>query len=137
MDKAVTIMVKGVVQGVGFRPFVYRLAVSLNLKGFVLNSSSGVVIEIEGEGKSVDMFLESLPQYAPPLSNIENIEITSHPVDNNLKSFEIRESVEEQGKFILISADISICEDCQKELLLMPADRRYKYPFINCTNCGP
>ncbi|MBI4777683.1 carbamoyltransferase HypF [Candidatus Desantisbacteria bacterium] len=135
MNKTVTIIVKGIVQGVGFRPFVYRLATGLALNGFVLNSSSGVIIEVEGEEKAVDIFLESLPRYAPPLSNIENIEVISHP-SNNLKSFEIRESVEEKGRFVPVSPDIGICSDCLSEML-SPADRRYKYPFINCTNCGP
>ncbi|MCX7987822.1 MAG: carbamoyltransferase HypF [Thermodesulfovibrio sp.] len=130
--KRLQIQVKGVVQGVGFRPFVYNLAKSLNLKGFVTNTSRGVTIEVEGE--KIYEFLVKLQNEHPPLSKIYSIEKTELPV-NNYNNFEIIESIEESG-FTHISEDVSICEDCLKELFT-PSDRRYLYPFINCTNCGP
>jgi hydrogenase maturation protein HypF len=126
------ILVKGIVQGVGFRPFVYSLARSLNLKGFVMNSSEGVVIEIEGEKSS--LFAERLKTDAPPLSQIMDIEIIPLP-SHGYQDFQILESKDE-GSFTLISADVSLCDDCFRELL-DKNDRRYLYPFINCTNCGP
>jgi len=126
------ILVKGIVQGVGFRPFVYSLAQSLNLKGFVMNSSEGVVIEIEGEKSSI--FFEKLKTEAPPLSQIMHVEII--PLHYyGYRDFQILESKDE-GSFTLISADVSLCDDCFRELL-DKNDRRYLYPFINCTNCGP
>ncbi|MEW6417967.1 MAG: carbamoyltransferase HypF [Nitrospirota bacterium] len=132
MHPRVKILVKGVVQGVGFRPFVYNLAKSLNLKGFVMNSSEGVVIEIEGEDSSI--FIERLTREAPPLSQIVGIDIIPMSY-HGYQDFQIIKSKDERG-FTLISADVSICEDCLSELL-DKNDRRYLYPFINCTNCGP
>ena len=126
------ISVKGIVQGVGFRPFVYNLAKSLNLKGFVINSSKGVTIEIEG--KESDAFIDRLTRDAPPLSQIMSVETVSIPYQG-YKDFEIRESRDE-GSFTLVSPDVSICKDCFREML-DEHDRRYLYPFINCTNCGP
>ncbi len=131
-NKRLRILVKGIVQGVGFRPFVFSLAQSLNLKGFVMNSSEGVVIEIEGENSSI--FLERLKPESPPLSEIMNIEMT--PLHyHGYKNFQIMESKDE-GSFTLVSSDVSLCDDCFRELLDRH-DRRYLYPFINCTNCGP
>lgn len=130
--KRLYIHVKGVVQGVGFRPFVYNLAKSLNLKGFVTNTSKGVTIEVEGE--RVDEFLNRLKNSPPPLAKIYSIDVTELPI-NNYKDFEIIESIDDAG-FTHVSEDVSICEDCLKELF-DPSDRRYLYPFINCTNCGP
>ncbi|MCX8034524.1 MAG: carbamoyltransferase HypF [Thermodesulfovibrio sp.] len=130
--KRLHIQVKGVVQGVGFRPFVYNLAQSLNLKGFVTNTSKGVTIEVEGE--RVYEFLRKLQNEPPPLSKIYSIEKTELS-PNNYNSFEIIESIEESG-FTHVSEDVSICEDCLRELFTI-SDRRYLYPFINCTNCGP
>ena len=132
MNSRAKILVRGIVQGVGFRPFVYSLAKSLNLKGFVLNSSRGVTIEIEGSGSST--FVERLTGEAPPLSQIMGIELIPMPY-HGYQDFRIIES-EDEGSFTLISPDVSICEDCLKELLDRN-DRRYLYPFINCTNCGP
>jgi hydrogenase maturation protein HypF len=132
VDSGLKISVKGIVQGVGFRPFVYSLAKSLNLKGFVLNSSNGVTIEIEGDNSSV--FLERLKKEAPPLSRIISINIIPLPY-HGYPDFRIMESKDE-GSFTLISPDVSICDDCFRELL-DKKDRRYLYPFINCTNCGP
>jgi hydrogenase maturation protein HypF len=128
----VRILVKGVVQGVGFRPFVYSLAKSLNLKGFVMNSSEGVVIDIEGDNSPT--FIQRLSKEAPHLSQIMGVDITPMPF-YGYQDFQIIKS-RDQGSFTLISSDVSICEDCLKELL-NKNDRRYLYPFINCTNCGP
>ncbi len=135
LRRRVRVLVKGVVQGVGFRPYIYQLAHSHNLKGWVLNSSQGVIIEVEGEDKDIDIFLENLKPKAPPRASIESINVEKMPLEND-DTFVIKESVEEEGKFILISPDISICDKCLHELF-DPQDRRYRYPFINCTNCGP
>ncbi len=131
---ALHIEVKGVVQGVGFRPFVYGLATRLQLKGWVNNTSSGVIIEVEGQPAAVSRFLENLLNEAPPLSRIEQIQSRPIPL-NDYTRFEIRESKAEPG-YVLISPDIATCDACRKELF-DPKDRRYRYPFINCTNCGP
>ncbi|MEW6570022.1 MAG: carbamoyltransferase HypF [Nitrospirota bacterium] len=132
MNSRLRISVKGIVQGVGFRPFVYSLAKSLNLKGFVLNSSEGVTIEVEGDNNSA--FLERLKKEAPPLSQIMSVDVASLP-HYGYPDFQIRESKDE-GSFTLVSPDVSICDDCLRELM-DNNDRRYLYPFINCTNCGP
>ncbi|MCX7796724.1 MAG: carbamoyltransferase HypF [bacterium] len=128
------IRVYGVVQGVGFRPFVYRLANEHKLKGWVLNTSSSVEIEVEGEEESIKRFICDLQSKFPPIARIEKIEIEDS-ILNNYQDFFIRESKEDLG-YQLISPDIAVCEDCLKELF-NPKDRRYRYPFINCTNCGP
>ncbi|MDI1471390.1 MAG: carbamoyltransferase HypF [Thermodesulfovibrio sp.] len=130
--KRLHIQVKGVVQGVGFRPFVYNLAKKLNLTGFVTNTSKGVTIEIEGE--KVSEFIEKLKNEPPPLAKIYSIETKELPL-NNYKDFEIIESIDDAG-FTHVSEDVSICAHCLMELF-DPSDRRYLYPFINCTNCGP
>jgi len=128
------IRVFGVVQGVGFRPFIYRLAKEYNLKGWVLNTSSSVEIEVEGEKESIERFISDIKRKAPPVARIERIEVEDS-VPNNYRDFLIKESKEEPG-YQLISPDIAVCEDCLRELF-DPRDRRYRYPFINCTNCGP
>lgn len=132
MKSRLKILVKGIVQGVGFRPFIYNLAKSLNLKGTVLNSSEGVIIEIEGN--STKEFIERMKNEAPPLSQIMSVEVEELPY-YGYKEFQILKSKDE-GKFTLISPDVSICNDCFKEML-DKNDRRFLYPFINCTNCGP
>jgi hydrogenase maturation protein HypF len=126
------ISVKGVVQGVGFRPFVYNLARSLDLKGYVINSSKGVTIEIEGVNSPT--FVDRLTKEAPPLSQIMSVDVVPMPYEG-YTDFRIMES-EDEGSFTLVSVDVSICEDCFREMLDRN-DRRYLYPFINCTNCGP
>ncbi|WP_333652112.1 carbamoyltransferase HypF [Dissulfurispira sp.] len=126
------ISIKGIVQGVGFRPFIYNLAKSLNLKGHVKNTSDGVIIEAEGE--SLNEFLQSIQNKCPPIARIDSIKTEELPL-NGYEDFMIIESID-AGRFTLISPDISICDDCLKELL-DPSDRRHLYPFINCTNCGP
>jgi hydrogenase maturation protein HypF len=126
------IEIKGIVQGVGFRPFIYNLAKKLNIKGYVVNTSNGILIEAEGE--NIDLFIEEIKDFPPPLSKIEKIELKK-TIPKGYNDFAIKESLDE-GSFTLLSPDISICDDCLKELF-DPADRRYLYPFINCTNCGP
>jgi hydrogenase maturation protein HypF len=131
---ALRIHVKGVVQGVGFRPFVYKLATRLQLHGRVANSTSGVVIEVEGPSFALNLFCRDLVELSPPLSRIEQVE--SRPISpNGFRCFDIQESRTEAG-YVLISPDIATCKACEEELF-DPEDRRYRYPFINCTNCGP
>jgi hydrogenase maturation protein HypF len=129
------ILVRGIVQGVGFRPFVYQLARQHGLAGYVLNSSSGVTIEIEGHDTSVDAFVSALNDHPPPLACVEAIQMTDIAVAGE-EQFVIRESTSEENEFVLVSPDIATCPDCWREVL-DPADRRYAYPFTNCTNCGP
>ncbi|MGB3345998.1 MAG: carbamoyltransferase HypF [Candidatus Humimicrobiia bacterium] len=129
------INIKGVVQGVGFRPFIYRLAKENKLYGWVLNSSEGVVIEVEGESENLRLFIKNIREKAPPMAKIDELSLEEiEPVYR--KKFEIKRSVKEKGKYQLISPDVAICEDCLNELF-DKNDRRYLYPFINCTNCGP
>jgi len=123
------------VQGVGFRPFVYNLAQSLGLVGYVLNSSAGVHVDIEGDGVAIDRFLLQLRNNPPPLAQIESIEMEDCPAAG-YSAFEIRESVDEPGRLAPVSPDVATCADCLRELQ-DPANRRFEYPFTNCTNCGP
>jgi hydrogenase maturation protein HypF len=133
--KLASISVRGIVQGVGFRPFVYGLAVKHNLKGWVYNTSEDVRIEVEGRAEAVQQFQRELQTQAPPLAHIENITAEYHrPV--GYKSFEIRKSQAQRGKYQLISPDVATCRACLDEVM-DPEDRRYRYPFTNCTNCGP
>ncbi len=127
--------IKGIVQGVGFRPHVYRLAVGLGLKGWVLNSSSGVFIEVEGLTSRVDEFIRTLLEQPPPLAVIRSCQEEELPIQN-FADFVILESVKQETREVMVSPDIAICGDCRREVL-DPGDRRYRYPFINCTNCGP
>ncbi|HSG45667.1 MAG TPA: carbamoyltransferase HypF [Anaerolineales bacterium] len=129
------IHVTGVVQGVGFRPFVYGLATRLRLQGWVCNTSAGVEIQIEGPERSVTSFVDALSSEAPPLARIDQITAEDVPVDG-FTSFDIRHSTAIEGAFQPISPDVAICTDCERELF-DPKDHRYLYPFINCTNCGP
>jgi len=133
--KLASISVRGIVQGVGFRPFVYGLAVKHNLKGWVYNTSEDVRIEIEGEAEAIEQFELALETKAPPLARIENVTIEYHP-PLGYKNFEIRQSQAQEGKYQLISPDVATCQACLGELL-NPEDRRYRYPFTNCTSCGP
>ncbi|HXZ29612.1 MAG TPA: carbamoyltransferase HypF, partial [Dehalococcoidia bacterium] len=130
-----SISVRGVVQGVGFRPFVYGLAVKHNLKGWVYNTSEDVRIEVEGAAESVRRFERELKTEAPPLTHIEDVAVKYHP-PVGYKDFEIRQSQAQKGKYQLVSPDVATCHACLTELL-NPEDRRYRYPFTNCTNCGP
>jgi hydrogenase maturation protein HypF len=133
--KSASISVRGIVQGVGFRPFVYGLAIKHNLNGWVYNTSEDVRIEVEGEAEAVERFELELKTEAPPLAHIEAVTIEHHP-PRGYKNFEIRHSQAQEGKYQLISPDIATCQACLGELL-NPEDRRYGYPFTNCTNCGP
>ncbi len=127
--------ISGQVQGVGFRPFIYNLAQKYHLKGYVFNDSLGVVIEVEGEGDKLKLFVNSLKAELPPAAFIETIKKRYLPLKED-KSFLIKESVSSYDKFIFIAPDLAICRDCLKELF-DKNNRRFLYPFINCTNCGP
>ena len=129
------ITVNGTVQGVGFRPFVFRLAKQFGLTGYVKNTSTGVEIVIEDHGNlQTTEFIERLQFEKPPLVCITTIEVTENP-PLGLNNFRIEKSADGKS-FVFIAPDIATCPDCTEELL-NPADRRYLYPFINCTNCGP
>lgn len=130
------ISVRGVVQGVGFRPFVYQLAVRHSLKGWVLNTSGDVKIEVEGERESHEKFLIELKAQAPPMARIDNITTNSETSPAGYSRFEIRPSLAEPDEYQLVSPDIATCDACKSELF-SPQDRRFRYPFTNCTNCGP
>ncbi len=133
--KRVRITVTGVVQGVGFRPFVYGLATRLGLTGLVGNDSAGVFIEIEGDAAALSEFERALVAEQPPLAHIEAITSTAQDA-TGATDFVIVASTTQAGAATLISPDLCICDDCLRELF-DPNDRRYHYPFINCTNCGP
>src|SRR5208337_308567 len=129
------IEVSGIVQGVGFRPYIYRLATGRNLKGTIRNTTAGVTIEIQGPAETVQDFIDRLPTEAPPLARITNL--TIHDLAcNGDQDFRIIHSHEGEEVRTLISPDVAICADCLREMF-DPNDRRYLYPLINCTNCGP
>jgi hydrogenase maturation protein HypF len=129
------VRVEGIVQGVGFRPFVYTLATGLGLSGFVGNDVNGVFAEIEGTPEAVGEFLVALERDAPPLARIERVGTTAVALRGSA-SFTIVASAAGGPRRTLVSADTATCADCLRELA-DPADRRFGYPFINCTNCGP
>ncbi|MGH9294621.1 MAG: carbamoyltransferase HypF, partial [Acidimicrobiales bacterium] len=129
------IRVTGVVQGVGFRPFVHRLAAELELSGEVGNDAAGVFIEAEGASEALDSFLERLVAEAPPLSRIASVTSGVAPARGE-SSFRIVESPSGGSPATYVAPDSAVCSDCLAELF-DPFDRRYRYPFINCTNCGP
>ena len=133
--QAVEVTIKGIVQGVGFRPFIHRLVRRHHLNGTVRNTSSGVTLELEGEAGAIQMFLDEIPAEAPPLAVIEEIQSREIP-EQGFRDFRIIGSERQTERKTLISPDIAICPDCLKELR-DPEDRRYRFPFINCTNCGP
>jgi hydrogenase maturation protein HypF len=127
--------VDGTVQGVGFRPYVFRLAEALGLDGFVGNDARGVVLEVEGDPAAVERFLERLPREAPPLATVEAV--AHEPVaPRGVAGFAIVDSVAAGAPDALVSPDSAVCAACLAELF-DPADRRYRYPFVNCTECGP
>ncbi|MFB9907841.1 carbamoyltransferase HypF [Allokutzneria oryzae] len=127
--------VAGVVQGVGFRPYVRELATRLRLSGRVGNDVTGVFIEIEGAPEDVEEFLTALARDAPPLARVEHVQVVERPA-SGVTGFEIAASHANGARNALVSADSATCADCLRELF-DPADRRYRYPFVNCTNCGP
>lgn len=127
--------VTGIVQGVGFRPFVYRLAHECHLTGFITNTPAGVTIEIQGDADLVERFLTRLSREAPPLAKITSLSPREQEVQNDV-AFRIVSSRLDAPPKALISPDVAACSDCLREMM-NPRDRRFRYPFINCTNCGP
>jgi hydrogenase maturation protein HypF len=132
----VQILVRGIVQGVGFRPYVFSLARRRTLAGRVFNNTTGVLIDVEGDASAIEGFINELKLNPPPLSLIDSIERSGNLDPANYSDFLIVESEASGEKFMPISADISTCEDCLRELF-DSENRRYRYPFINCTACGP
>lgn len=129
------IQISGIVQGVGFRPYIYRLATDRNLGGNISNTSAGVTIEVQGPDELVADFLSCLPSEAPALAQIAQVIVREIPCEPE-GPFEIRPSHAGARASALISPDVAVCDDCLRELF-DPHDRRHLYPFINCTNCGP
>jgi hydrogenase maturation protein HypF len=136
MATRVQILVRGVVQGVGFRPYIFSLARRRDLRGQVLNNATGVLIDVEGEKNAIEKFINEIESGPPPLSQIESVERRDNLPLANYLVFRIVESEAAGKKFVPLSADIATCADCLRELF-DPLDRRYRYPFINCVNCGP
>ena len=134
------IHVTGIVQGVGMRPFVYREAMAHGICGWVLNAGDGVHIEAHAPGEALDEFVDALSEHAPAASRVEHVEVMDLAPGNwdaaNERDFRIVASQDQTAHTTLISPDIATCDDCLRELF-DPADRRFHYPFINCTNCGP
>lgn len=135
MPHRIKISIKGAVQGVGFRPFIYKLANSLDLKGYVLNTPQGVIIEAEGENNILLDFTRRIEIEKPSISLIQNISIEKLPL-NNFIDFKIRKSDMSGSPNAIVLPDIATCKDCLKEIFDL-SNRRYLYPFTNCTNCGP
>ena len=128
------VKINGIVQGVGFRPFIYKLAIEQKLTGYVLNSTSGVQIEVEGKKEALDIFIVRIKSELPPAAEITDFVFEELP-DKKYNTFEIRMSSKSEGS-TLISPDLAVCKDCINEFN-DPTDPRYQYAFINCTNCGP
>ncbi len=135
MTQRIRIIIHGAVQGVGFRPFIYRLATEMSLPGWVVNSPQGVFIEVEGEKPQLDTFLLRVEREKPPRSFIQSLEF-SFLDSTGFTHFEIRDSHEGGKATTLVLPDIATCADCRKEIF-DPNNRRYLYPFTNCTHCGP
>lgn len=135
MEQRLWVEIHGAVQGVGFRPFVYRLATELSLTGWVINNSQGVFIEVEGSRDLLEEFIRRLSSEKPLRSIIRSMDISWLDLVG-YERFEIRHSEAGGAKTVLVMPEIAICADCLAEIL-NPADRRYRYPFTNCTNCGP
>lgn len=133
--KAYSVKVNGIVQGVGFRPHVYRLAVEYNLKGWIINSSTGVILEVEGKEEDLREFMRRLQNEPPPRAVIRSCEMQEIPL-HGFTSFTIKPSDDNGNTTAMISPDIAMCLECKKETSDIK-DRRYGYPFTNCTNCGP
>src|SRR5208337_2795855 len=127
--------VTGIVQGVGFRPFIYRLAQECNLTGFIANTPAGVTIEVQGDPDLLDRFLVRLPSELPPLAKITSL-LPRDAEPQAETTFRIVSSRLDAPPKALISPDVAVCGDCLREMM-NPRDRRFRYPFINCTNCGP
>ncbi|HEY1184811.1 MAG TPA: carbamoyltransferase HypF [Bryobacteraceae bacterium] len=127
--------ISGIVQGVGFRPWVYQLAQRHRLGGHIFNSTLGVTIEVEGPAEALDAFEAELRSQAPPLAELDQIRV-EHLEPIGYQAFTIHDSQDVAGQFVLVPPDIATCPDCLADLR-DPANRRYRYPFTNCTNCGP
>jgi hydrogenase maturation protein HypF len=135
VEAARRIHISGVVQGVGFRPFVYRTAGEYNVHGWVLNGESGVEIHAEGDSPDLDAFAAALAMRPPPAAHISEFS-SERAVFEGFENFEIRSSEHRDAPTVRVSPDLPVCEECLRELF-DPCDRRYRYPYINCTNCGP
>jgi len=136
MIKTAVINVNGIVQGVGFRPFVYSLALELNLTGFVNNDDMGVNITVQGKDEDIKIFLHKLESKTPPLSRIDKI-TTNFIIDSEIyNNFQITKSLSTSNKTTIISPDTAVCQDCVDEMNSKD-NYRFEYPLINCTNCGP
>lgn len=133
--RSLRIEVTGIVQGVGFRPFVFRIANEYGITGRVANTAKGVAIDAQGDGDSMFLFLKALKDEAPPAALIEKVSVYS-AAPSSASSFEIAASDAQGSRQVLVSPDLATCPDCVRELFDQ-SDRRYRYPFINCTNCGP
>ncbi|AJA46816.1 carbamoyltransferase HypF [Clostridium pasteurianum DSM 525 = ATCC 6013] len=133
--KRLFLKVEGIVQGVGFRPFVYNQALSLNLKGWINNNSQGVTIDVEGEEEKLNILIDRIRYKSPPLASVGKVVVEERKVVK-YDRFEIRESERENSKVTLISPDRAVCKECIEEIS-NPSDKRYRYPFNSCTNCGP
>jgi hydrogenase maturation protein HypF len=133
--KRAEIGITGIVQGIGFRPFIYNLAQKHLILGWVLNNEKGVLIDAESEDGNLDRFIQDIPKLAPPLARIESFDV-KYLEPLGYTTFEIRKSEEAQEKFVLISPDVATCDQCLSELF-SAKNFRYHYPFINCTLCGP
>lgn len=129
--------IKGVVQGVGFRPFIVKIAAQFNIHGWILNDSNGVTLEIEGSDENIQLFINEIKTNHPPLAAVDSVSLLEKNTSTNkYTNFYIKESVSSTNREALIATDSDVCPDCLRELFT-PTDRRYRYPFINCTNCGP
>jgi hydrogenase maturation protein HypF len=138
MPAAITrrqIRLRGIVQGIGFRPFVYQLAHRLQLHGHVRNTADGVLMEVEGTPRTIDQFLREMAHEHPPFARIEETLVTELAPTGET-GFVLRQSVDEKSQFALVSPDLATCEDCRRDFT-DPGNRRFGYPFTNCTNCGP
>jgi len=133
--KRAEIEITGIVQGIGFRPFIYNLAGEHRIRGWVLNNEKGVFIDAESEDGTLERFIHEIPRQAPPLSRIETF-VVRYLEPIGYSGFEIKKSSEAREKFVLISPDLATCDPCLTELF-SPEYFRYRYPFINCTLCGP
>lgn len=135
-DTTKEIIITGIVQGVGFRPFIYNLALKYSLKGYVHNDSSGVKIVVQGDNRQLELFEATIKDSPPPRSKIVSYSATTIPSGKEFAEFRILQSPQQGEKSAAVSPDLDVCHDCRKELF-DPKNRRYLYPFINCTDCGP
>ncbi len=135
VSKKITARIKarGIVQGVGFRPFIFQLAAAWHLTGWVCNTSENVLIEVEGRPEDINAFIAEIKTSAPPLARIEALEIETDSASKGYTVFEIRPSIAQADSYQPVSPDIATCPDCKKEIFDR-SDKRYRYAFTNCTN---